>query len=41
VLAAYLDGNTYHDIAIDIKKNTKCVDNAIQRIKRKLEYIAK
>jgi len=41
VLKAYLDGNTYHDIALEIKKNSKCVDNTIQRIKRKLEFIAK
>ncbi len=41
VLKAYLDGKTYRDIAIEIQKNNKCVDNAIQRIKKKLEFINK
>ena len=41
VLEAYLDGKTYREIAFEIKKNSKCVDNAIQRIKRKLEFINK
>lgn len=41
VLEAYLDGKTYREIAFEIKKNSKCVDNTIQRIKRKLEFIYK
>jgi RNA polymerase sporulation-specific sigma factor len=41
VLSAYLDGKTYRDIAFEIQKNSKCVDNAIQRIKKKLEFINK
>ena len=41
VLEFYLDGKTYSEIAFEIKKNSKCVDNTIQRIKRKLEFINK
>lgn len=41
VLKEYLDGKTYRDIAMEIKKNIKCVDNTIQRIKKKLEFIDK
>lgn len=41
VFEAYLEGKTYKEIAFEIKKNNKCVDNAMQRIKRKLEFINK
>ncbi len=41
VLKAYLDGKTYKDIAFEINRNVKCVDNAIQRIKKKFEFIDK
>jgi len=38
VLALYLDGHSYHEIAIDLNKHVKSIDNALQRVKRKLEY---
>ena len=39
VLAYYLQGRTYHDIALELDKPQKAVDNALQRVKRKLEGI--
>lgn len=36
VLSLYLDGNSYDEIAFMLGKNTKSVDNAIQRIRQKL-----
>lgn len=41
VLKCYLEGKTYRDIALEVKKSVKSIDNAMQRIKRKLEIIAK
>ncbi len=41
VLENYLAGMAYHEIAKEINKSTKSIDNAMQRIKRKLEIIAK
>lgn len=41
VLIYYLRGNSYQEISELIKKDVKSVDNAIQRIKRKLEAILK
>lgn len=37
VLMAYLDGRSYQEIAIDLKRHVKSIDNALQRVKRKLE----
>ena len=37
VLMAYLDGRTYQEIAIDLSRHVKSIDNALQRVKRKLE----
>ncbi|NLL81938.1 MAG: RNA polymerase sporulation sigma factor SigH [Tissierellia bacterium] len=37
VLAAYIDGKTYHEIAKELDKDIKSVDNALQRVKKKLE----
>lgn len=37
VLELYLEGKTYEQIAIVIGKNEKAVDNAIQRVKKKLD----
>lgn len=37
VLRLYLDGRTYQEIAVDLKRHVKSIDNALQRIKRKLE----
>jgi len=38
VLESYLEGKTYREIAIEIKKNVKSIDNAVQRIKSKLGF---
>jgi len=37
VLMAYLDGKSYQEIADDLNRHVKSVDNALQRVKRKLE----
>jgi len=37
VLMAYLGGKSYHEIAKDLKRHVKSIDNALQRVKRKLE----
>ena len=37
VLMAYLDGKSYHEIAADLRRHVKSIDNALQRVKRKLE----
>ncbi|MBU3233113.1 RNA polymerase sporulation sigma factor SigH [Shouchella clausii] len=37
VLMLYLDGRTYQEISIDLKRHVKSIDNALQRVKRKLE----
>ena len=36
VLALYLDGLSYNEIALKINREPKAVDNAVQRIRRKL-----
>jgi len=38
VLRLYLLGRTYQDIARIVNKSVKSIDNALQRVKRKLEY---
>ncbi|MDD5448504.1 MAG: RNA polymerase sporulation sigma factor SigH [Actinomycetota bacterium] len=37
VLKGYMQGKSYQDIAIDLDCEVKAVDNALQRIKRKME----
>ncbi len=37
VLMAYLDGRSYQEIAVDLRRHVKSIDNALQRVKRKLE----
>lgn len=37
VLMAYIDGRSYQEIALDLNRHIKSVDNALQRVKRKLE----
>ncbi|MCL6521276.1 MAG: RNA polymerase sporulation sigma factor SigH [Firmicutes bacterium] len=37
VLMAYLDGKSYQEIADELDRHVKSVDNALQRVKRKLE----
>jgi len=40
VLEGYLSGSSYQDIALELGKHVKSIDNALQRIKRKLgEYL--
>jgi len=42
VLMAYLEGKSYQEIACDLNRHVKSIDNALQRVKRKLErYIEK
>ena len=40
VLSLYLQGKSYADIALEIGKSPKSVDNALQRIKKKFEKIS-
>ena len=37
VLLSYIDGKTYQEIAVDLNRHVKSIDNALQRVKRKLE----
>lgn len=37
VLNSYLDGKSYQEIACDLERHSKSIDNALQRVKRKLE----
>lgn len=37
VLNAYLEGKSYQEISIEMNKHVKSVDNALQRVKKKLE----
>jgi RNA polymerase sporulation-specific sigma factor len=37
VLDSYLDGKSYQEIACDLNRHAKSIDNALQRVKRKLE----
>ncbi|WP_027415313.1 RNA polymerase sporulation sigma factor SigH [Aneurinibacillus terranovensis] len=37
VLLLYLDGRSYQEIAVDLSRHVKSIDNALQRVKRKLE----
>lgn len=42
VLMSYLEGKSYQEIAIDLHRHVKSIDNALQRVKRKLEkYLRK
>jgi len=41
VLESYLDAKTYQEIAGELGRHVKSIDNALQRIKRKLELIGK
>lgn len=41
VLESYLDAKSYQEIAADLGRHVKSIDNALQRIKRKLELINK
>ncbi|TLS35551.1 RNA polymerase sporulation sigma factor SigH [Pseudalkalibacillus caeni] len=37
VLMLYLDGRSYQEISLDLNRHVKSIDNALQRVKRKLE----
>ncbi|MGB9814263.1 MAG: RNA polymerase sporulation sigma factor SigH [Thermovenabulum sp.] len=37
VLISYLNGKSYQEIAKELKRHVKSIDNALQRVKRKLE----
>ncbi|WP_229721305.1 RNA polymerase sporulation sigma factor SigH [Pontibacillus salipaludis] len=37
VLSLYLDGRSYQEISVDLNRHVKSIDNALQRVKRKLE----
>lgn len=37
VLSLFLKGRTYIEIAVDLNRQVKSIDNALQRVKRKLE----
>lgn len=37
VLMYYLEGKSYQEIAVDLDRHVKSIDNALQRVKRKLE----
>ena len=37
VLMSYLDGKSYQEIAVELGRHVKSIDNALQRVKRKLE----
>jgi RNA polymerase sporulation-specific sigma factor len=37
VLSSYLEGKSYQEIAVDLDRHVKSIDNALQRVKRKLE----
>ncbi|HZK17799.1 MAG TPA: RNA polymerase sporulation sigma factor SigH [Clostridia bacterium] len=42
VLMSYLEGKSYQEIAEDLERHVKSIDNALQRVKRKLErYLEK
>jgi RNA polymerase sporulation-specific sigma factor len=38
VLQRYIEGQSYQEIAVELKRHVKSIDNALQRIKRKLEF---
>lgn len=37
VLTLYLEGKSYQEIAVELTRHVKSIDNALQRVKRKLE----
>lgn len=37
VLVSYLEGRSYQEIAAELNRHVKSIDNALQRVKRKLE----
>ncbi|MGB4217412.1 MAG: RNA polymerase sporulation sigma factor SigH [Thermacetogeniaceae bacterium] len=42
VLMSYLEGKSYQEMAVELDRHVKSIDNALQRVKRKLErYLEK
>ena len=42
VLMSYLEGKSYQEMVCELKRHVKSIDNALQRVKRKLErYLEK
>lgn len=41
VLALYLDGQSYQEISEELNRHVKSIDNALQRVKKKLERLLK
>lgn len=39
VLSSYLQGRSYQEIATDLNRHVKSIDNALQRVKRKLDKL--
>lgn len=39
VLTSYLEGKSYQEIAEELGRHVKSIDNALQRVKRKLEHL--
>jgi RNA polymerase sporulation-specific sigma factor len=37
VLTLYMDGQSYEEISEELNRHVKSIDNALQRVKRKLE----
>jgi len=37
VLSLYLEGRSYHEIALELNRQVKSIDNALQRVKKKLD----
>src|SRR5690554_2823053 len=37
VLMLYLEGKSYQEIAVELQRHVKSIDNALQRVKRKME----
>lgn len=40
-LQLYLDGRSYQEISVQLNRHVKSIDNALQRVKRKLEQLIK
>lgn len=41
VLNAYIEGKSYNEISQKLNRHVKSIDNALQRVKRKLEQYLK
>ena len=41
ILSCYLRGDSYADISVQLNKDKKSIDNALQRIRKKLQSVLK